>query len=124
MQQEPPIAFVSRSDPAGLEIRVNFGIFAGREATPAELDELAARLLPEVDPVSIVAEERHEVAGDVEGVVHQVRIEVDGERLPTPIDDLDGFRGRLLSAAEEWARACAAERAVEPAPLESGEAAG
>ena len=118
MQPEPPIAFVSHSDAAGLEIRVNFAIFAGRAATPAELDELAARLVPDVEEVSIVAEERHEVAGEVEGVVHQVRIEVDGEHLPTPIDDLDGFRNRLVATAEDWARTCLAERTVEPAPLD------
>ena len=60
MKLEPAIAFVSEiSEPPGLEIRVNFGVFAGREATPAEVDELAKALVPEVGEVSIVAEQRH-----------------------------------------------------------------
>ena len=108
------IAFESRYDPTGLELRVNFGILTGREATPAELDALAEELRPLVDAVSIVAEHRHEVAGDVEGSVHQVRIEVDGELLPAPGDHAHAFRDHLLEAAERWALACAADRAVEP----------
>ena len=36
MQEEPSIAFaVRRHEDPGLEIRVNFGVFAGRAATPA-----------------------------------------------------------------------------------------
>ena len=43
------IAFATRTfEPPGLEIRVNFGVFAGREATPAEIDELAVHLLDKV----------------------------------------------------------------------------
>src|ERR671934_173124 len=38
---EPELAFVTRThDVPGLEIRVNFGVFAGRDATPAELQLL------------------------------------------------------------------------------------
>ena len=38
---DAPIAFVARAATAPeLEIRINFGVFAGREATPAELDAL------------------------------------------------------------------------------------
>ena len=47
----------------GVEVRVNFGVFAGRRATPAEIDELAKALLPKVGEVAIVAEERHEIGG-------------------------------------------------------------
>ena len=50
MRIEPELAFVTRThDAPGLEIRVNFGIFAGREATPAELEELAHALVPELE---------------------------------------------------------------------------
>ena len=119
MENELPVAFVSRADPLGLEIRINFGIFSGRDATPAELDELAHALVPEVGEVSIVAEHRHEVGGNVEGSVHQVRVEVDGEKLPSPLDDLDGVRARLVAVAEDWVRSCAAERAVGPATPEA-----
>jgi hypothetical protein len=36
---EPALAFATRTfEPPALEIRVNFGMFAGREATPAEIN--------------------------------------------------------------------------------------
>jgi len=60
MQVENVIAFAVDQDPSGLEIRVNFGIFAGRDATSAELEELGKLLVPEAGEVSIVGEQRHE----------------------------------------------------------------
>ena len=108
-----PMAFASRTEPPGLEIRINFGVFAGREATPAELDELAHELLPEVGAVSVVAEQRHEVSPDSEVALHQVRVEVDGERLPDDPAQLEELRRRLLAAAERWAHICIAERHAE-----------
>ena len=45
----PTLAFIATPQArAGLEIRVNFGVFAGREATSAEIDDLADSLLPEI----------------------------------------------------------------------------
>jgi hypothetical protein len=36
---EPALAFATRTfEPPALEIRVDFGMFAGREATPAEIN--------------------------------------------------------------------------------------
>jgi hypothetical protein len=114
MNTEPVIAFRELdSNPPGLEIRVNFGIFAGREATPAEIDELAAGLLPELQDVSIVSEQRHEIGEDVEAALHQVRIEVDEDRLPADEDLRDDLADRLVEAAERWALACIAERHAE-----------
>jgi hypothetical protein len=112
-----PLAFVSHSDPAMLEIRVNFGLFAGREVTPAELDELVAALVPAVGHVSIVAEHRVEADDGAEAVVHQVRIEIPGEELPEPGDHLEETRQKVLDAVEQWAQACIAERRVEAAEL-------
>ncbi len=115
---EPALAFVSdRLEPPGIEIRVNFGVFAGREATPAELDELAASLLPEVGEVSVVAETRHEVGEDVEAAVHQVRVEVDFDHLPAAATDREELTQRLVGIAEEWAHACIAERHAEISEL-------
>jgi hypothetical protein len=108
-----PIAFASRTEPPGLEIRINFGIFAGREATPAELDDLARELLPDVGEVSIVAEQRHEVTEDSEIAVHQVRVEVSGERLPSDGEEFDELEARLLAGAQRWALLCIAERHAE-----------
>jgi hypothetical protein len=112
--QEPVIAFATRTfEPPALEIRVNFGLFAGREATPAEIESLAAELLDKVGEVSIVAEERHEIGQHSEASLHQVRIEVGESDLPSGDHALDEFRGRLLEASERWALACIADRHVE-----------
>jgi hypothetical protein len=112
---DPDIAFVTRThEPPGLEIRVNFGVFAGRHATPAEIDELARELLPDVGEVSIVAEERHEISEHVEAALHQVRIEVADERLREADDALEQ---RLLAIARRWAEACVAERRADVAEL-------
>jgi hypothetical protein len=94
---DPALAFVDGDD-----IRINFGVFAGREATPAEIDRLAVWLLDEVGEVSIVSEERHEIDAHGEAVVHQIRIEV-GDRDPEPI----------LARAWHWARLCVEERHAE-----------
>ena len=88
-------------------------MFAGREATPAEIDDLAAVLLDKVTEVAIVAEERHEIGAHSEALVHQVRIEVSGEELPPGDHEVDELRGRLIEAAERWARDCASERRIE-----------
>ncbi len=102
-----PIAFaVHRHDPPGLEVRVNFGVYANRGATPAEIDKLAEWLLDEVGDVTIVAEERHEIGPHAEASVHQVRIEVHG-LTDTAVEE------KLVERAEHWARLCAAERHLE-----------
>jgi hypothetical protein len=111
---EPAIAFATRTfEPPALEIRVNFGMFAGREATPAEIDDLASTLLDKVTEVAIVAEDRHELSTHSEASVHQVRIEVSGDELPAGEHEIDELRGRLVEAAERWARDCASDRHIE-----------
>lgn len=111
MTVEPQLAFCVREvEPAGVEVRVNFGVFAGRRATPAEIDELAKAVLPKVGEVAIVAEERHEIGGSSEASLNQVRIEVSPEHLPDDEHDLDELCGRLVEAAERWAHDCIAER--------------
>ena len=100
MQDLAPIAFL---DDAG-DIRVNFGVFAGREATQAEIDDLAHLLLEELDSVTIIAEQRTIIDREMEASVHQVRVEL-GEDA--------GDAGRLLLIAERWAEACVAERHAE-----------
>src|SRR5919201_4121971 len=118
MVSEPQLAFVVREvEPPGLEVRVNFGIFTGRAATPAEIDELAESLLPKVGEVSIVAEDRHVIGGESEASLHQVRIEVDPEHIPADEHEADVLAGRLVEAAESWARSCVAERHAEISEL-------
>jgi len=115
---EPALAFATRTfEPPALEIRVNFGMFAGREATPAEIDALARALSDKVTELTIVAEERHELSAHSEASIHQVRIDVSGDELPSGEHELDELRGRLIETAERWARDCASERHIEPADL-------
>jgi hypothetical protein len=96
---EPQIAFRVRDhERPALEVRVNFGVFAQRQATPAEIDDLA-RALKELAPsFEIVAEERHQFGGDVEASVHQVVVELG--------DADDELAVRVVDAAERWAKAC------------------
>jgi hypothetical protein len=118
MRMEPELAFVTRThDVPGLEIRVNFGIFAGREATPAELEELAHALVPELDDVSVVSEQRHEVGEEAEASLHQVRVEVADDRLPADPETREELCDRLLDAVTTWAEACIADRHAEVSEL-------
>jgi len=111
MTEEPRIAFaVAPHEQPALEIRINFGVFAGRHATPAELERLSARLLAELESVTVIAEERHEVGAGVEAAVHQVRIELPAERVPDdPLERLE-LETRLVEHADAWARDCFADR--------------
>jgi hypothetical protein len=113
MQVENAIAFVVEQEPAGLEIRVNFGVFAGRDATTAELEELGKLLVPEAGEVSIVGEERHEIAEDAEVVLHQVRVSISPENVPDDPAERKTWCERLVTLAEIWTRQCINERHAE-----------
>ena len=113
MQVEQTIAFVVEQEPSGLEIRINFGVFAGRDATTAELEELGKLLVPETGEVSIVGEERHEMAEDVEVVLHQVRVSIAPENVPDDAAERKAFCQRLVTLAEIWARRCFEDRHSE-----------
>jgi len=108
---ELPAAFAVREhDPPALEVRVNFGLLAGRGATPAEIDRLADLLLDEVGDVSIVSEERHEIGHGVEASVHLVRVE-----LPHTVEN--GQAERIVERCDHWARICASERHLDVAEI-------
>src|SRR5881227_1849771 len=113
MQVENVIAFVTDEEPAGLEIRINFGVFAGRDATTAELEELGKLLVPEAGEVSIIGEERHELTEDAEIVLHQVRVAVPPETVPDDRAERREFCERLVTLAEIWARQCIKSRHAE-----------
>ena len=101
---------VDQPEQPAIEVCVNFGVFAGRDATHAELDRLATWLLDEVGEVSIVSEERLETDGNVEASVHQVRIQV-----ANGTADRDALAQRIVERAEYWAHLCVAERHAEVA---------
>src|SRR4051794_31001012 len=106
---EHVVAFATSPDSPPLEVRVNFGMFAGREATPAEIDDLAGQLIPEVGDVTIVREERHEISDESEGSVQQVKIKL--------TDAQAEIVDRVVEIAEQWANACIAERHAEVSEL-------
>ncbi len=109
-----PIAFASTApDPPHIEVRVNFGVFAGREATPAELDELGRTVLGEVEHVTLVSEHRHELGGHTETSLHQVRMDVPRNVLPDDQVEAEWMRDRLVRLAEQWARSCIDTRHAE-----------
>ena len=104
---------VQRQDAPAIEVRVNFGMYAGRDATAAEIDRLAEWLLDEVGEVSIISEDRHEIDANVEAAVHQVRIEVAADRVPADPAERAAIEARIVERAEHWASLCVAERRVE-----------
>lgn len=118
MGTNPVLAFaVHEHEPPALEVRVNFGVYAGRDATAAEIDDLATSLLEQVGAVSIVSEERHEIDSNSEAAIHQVRIEIGQESLPTDRDQLQELGIRVVVAAEQWAQACIDQRHAEISEL-------
>jgi hypothetical protein len=88
-----------------LELCVNFGLFAGREVTRAEIEDLARELLTKVVRVTIVSERRYEIGGEAEAAVHQLRVLIQPGALRSDQPDLAELRGRLLEITERWARA-------------------
>lgn len=108
---QPELAFTVREhDAPAIEVLVNFGVFAGRAATPAEIDRLSEWLLDEIGEVSIIAEERHEIDAHTEASVHQVRIEVASDDTPADPFSRRELERRVVERAEHWARSCVAER--------------
>jgi len=105
---EPAISLLGREhDDPGIEIRVNFGVFAGRHATPAEIDELALTLHRLVPEFEFVAEDRHEFGDAVEASVHQVVVAVSREYAGGAPDVL---AEQIVLAANGWALECIASR--------------
>jgi hypothetical protein len=111
--QERYVAFARSADPSsGIEVRVNFGLSAGREATPAEIDELGRRALVEFERLTIVSERRYEISKDVEASVHQVCVTVPADGVPDDVIEAARLEGKLVSVAETWALACGADRSA------------
>lgn len=102
-----------------LQIWINFGILAGRSATPAEIERLARVTLeaasgasPPVTVVSvtIVSEERYEIGAQAEASVHQVRIELAADALPEDSASRMELVEGLLEQAHAWALTCVSDR--------------
>ena len=105
---EPAISLLVREhDEPGIEIRVNFGVFAGRHATPAEVDELAVALREFAPSFAIISENRHEFGDAVEASVHQVVVEVPQE---VAGEEPELLAEQIVFAANGWALDCIASR--------------
>ena len=100
---ELPRVIVNEPTTSPVEVRVNFGLLTGREATPAELDDLAGRLVPVLGSVSLIAEHRQETDGHAEAELHQVRIDLEAD---APADT-------VVSIAESWLDDCFESRHAE-----------
>jgi hypothetical protein len=109
---EPIAAYVSHDSP--LELTVNFGIFAGRETSRADVDRLGAMLLAFVSGVTLFAGHRYEFAQDAaESAAYEVKIQFPPFILPTEKAELDPLVDMLLETARRWARDCAATPPAE-----------
>ncbi len=105
---EPAISLrVHEHQEPGVKVRVNFGVFAGRRATPAEIDELAGALRDLVPAFALVAEDRYEFGSSVEASVHQVVVEVPQEHVRKEPDLLGE---QIVLATNSWALDCIASR--------------
>src|SRR5215831_4966156 len=105
---EPAISiFVREHDEPGIEVRVNFGVFAGRHATPAEIDGLAVALREVLPEFAIVSEERYEFGDSVEASVHQVVVEAPQE---TVGEKPELLAEQIVLTANGWALECIAVR--------------
>jgi hypothetical protein len=102
---QPELVFVSPGADGMAELVVNFGVYSGRQATPAEVERLARRLLEEVAAVEIVCEQRYEFSSEAEATVFRVRVTVPGA---------SHRAGELRDAVAAWAEDCIEERYVAP----------
>lgn len=102
---QPTLVFVGAAEEeADVELIVNFGVFSGRQATPAEVERLAQTLLEELESVEIICEQRYEFDREVEATVYRVRVEVPpGDARRTP---------ELREMIQDWAHECIGERRV------------
>ena len=102
---QPTLVFVDEAEGDGeLELVVNFGIFSGREATPAEIERLAGELLEELESVEIVCEQRYEFDREVEARVYRIRVE--------PPAGNAGRVAELRGIVDAWAQDCIGERRI------------
>ena len=101
-------AFVRSTADGTVDVVVNFGPLSGREATQAEVDRLARRLLTVARGVRVHAVRTHDMGHDRETIVHQVVVEADASA-----DRGDAVR----DICEDWALDCAEERSLSPLPL-------
>jgi hypothetical protein len=105
-EQVDPLVFVTEATDGRTELLVNFGVFASRDATRAEIDQLGSRLLPFNGQLTIVSEQRYEFGATAEATVHQVRVTLERDN-PSQAGERDDVTEVLV---RQWARSCIANR--------------
>lgn len=108
MSAAPALAFRAGDVADGsIAVRVNFGVYAGRNATQAEMEDLARELRTIASSFAIVAEDRHEFGGASETAVRQIVVEIhDGGGT-----EREALARRTVALAEQWAASCIRTRA-------------
>lgn len=102
MHTEVQPAFVSREAP--LEVTVNFGVLAGRDAERREIEALAEQLSPLVSGVTVIAGHRYEFAvGAAEVSASEVTARFEDFLLPTGRAEHEAFVDELLATINQWA---------------------
>jgi hypothetical protein len=105
------LVFISRGKTdAAMEICVNFGLFAGRDVTGWEIERLGTWLLDEVDALTAISEQRHEIGRTGGGAIHQVRVEIAAAQMPETGPERRQLEQRIVERVDHWARVCIAER--------------
>jgi hypothetical protein len=92
--------------PAALEFQINFGIFCGREVSRREVERLGDVLMPMLEGVSISSEHRYELGGHSAVALHQVRVEVGPDGLPSDEADIEHLRHRIAETIAAWLESC------------------
>jgi hypothetical protein len=109
---EPIRAYVSQESP--LQLSVNFGLFAGRDASHDDIDKLGEALLGLVSGVTLFAGRRYEFShGTAEVAAYEVEIRFPNYILPTDSTEHDALVRNLLETATVWAHECAATPPAE-----------
>jgi hypothetical protein len=102
---DPVVTYETRPAPA-LQFLVNFGVFTGREATRLDIRKLSGALLGLLPAVTVLSEDRFEVGDQSRALVHEVRIEVGQDALPSDETDIEALRAELTEVIRNWAHAC------------------
>jgi hypothetical protein len=104
---EPEVVISWDTSPAvAMSFLVNFGVFAGRDVSPLELERLGSALLGIVDGVTLVSEHRRELTAGSSIDLHQLRVAIDRDILPPDEPDIEALRARIAALLESWVHSC------------------
>jgi hypothetical protein len=100
---EPALVFATDREGA-VELVVNFAVYGGREATPAEIDRLGDALLARCEQFEVVCETRYGFDREHRASVYRIRLELPGDA------GVGADEEAVRTTVEDWARDCIDER--------------